>query len=93
MKKATAEQNEKNRIKSKVRAKVEHAFGQWVICLGGKFMRLIGKTRVQAAIGLKNLAYNFRRYGGSLCPIVCDFDPLLSLFSIISTAIYKTQSS
>jgi len=25
-------------------------------------MRLIGKTRVQAAIGLKNLAYNFRRW-------------------------------
>jgi hypothetical protein len=25
-------------------------------------MRLIGKTRVEAAIGLKNLAYNFRRH-------------------------------
>lgn len=58
----TAEQKERNRIKSKVRAKVEHVFGQWVMCLGGKFMRLIGKTRVEAAIGLKNLAYNFRRY-------------------------------
>jgi len=45
-----------------VRAKVERVFGQWVMCLGGKFMRLIGKTRVQAAIGLKNLAYNFRRW-------------------------------
>ena len=25
-------------------------------------MRLIGETRVQAAIGWKNSAYNFRRY-------------------------------
>ena len=31
----TAEPNEKNRIKSQVRAKVEHVFGQWVMCLGG----------------------------------------------------------
>jgi len=58
----TAEQNAKNRIKSQVRAKVEQVFGQWVMGLGGKFMRLIGKTRVPAAIGLKNRTYNFRRY-------------------------------
>lgn len=58
----TREQSEQNRLKSRVRAKVEHVFAQWVMRLGGKLVRLIGKTRVKAAIGLKNLAYNFLRY-------------------------------
>ena len=60
--KLTNEQKDKNREKSKIRAKVEHVFGSWVTAMGGKLMRCIGKTRIETAIGLKNLAYNLRRY-------------------------------
>lgn len=58
----TEQQEEKNKEKSKVRAKVEHVFGQFVMSMGGKLVRSIGKARAKANIGLKNLAYNFRRY-------------------------------
>lgn len=55
-------QKETNRSKSKVRAKVEHVFGTYVMCLGGKLVRCIGLQRVRAHLGLKDLAYNLRRY-------------------------------
>lgn len=58
----TEEQKETNRGKSKVRAKVEHVFGAWVMSLGGKQVRCIGIKRVRAQLGLKDLAYNLRRY-------------------------------
>lgn len=38
----TEAQKEMNRDKSKVRAKLEHVFGAWVISLGGKQVRCIG---------------------------------------------------
>jgi len=56
------EQKEKNKEKSKIRALVEHVFGSWVVEMGGKLMRAIGKERVAGIIGLKNLAYNMKRY-------------------------------
>lgn len=56
------EQKSNNRKKSKIRAKVEHVFGGWVMSMGGKLMRSIGKARAEANIGLKNLAYNIKRY-------------------------------
>lgn len=56
------EQKETNREKSRTRAKVEHVFGDWVTSMGGKIVRSIGKARVEANIGLRNLAYNFKRY-------------------------------
>lgn len=56
------QQRETNRGKSKVRAKVEHVFGAWVMNLGGKLVRCIGIERVRAQLGLKDLAYNLRRY-------------------------------
>ncbi|KAI9129811.1 IS5 family transposase [Acaryochloris sp. CCMEE 5410] len=58
----TEEQKQTNRGKSKVRAKVEHVFGAWVMNLGGKQVRCIGIKRVRAQLGLKDLAYNVRRY-------------------------------
>ncbi|MGR3280565.1 transposase, partial [Acaryochloris marina NIES-2412] len=58
----TEEQKETNRGKSKVRAKVEHVFGAWVMNLGGKQVRCIGMKRVRTQLGLKDLAYNLRRY-------------------------------
>ena len=56
------EQKSSNREKSKIRAKVEHVFGGWVMSMGGKLVRSIGKARAEANIGLKNLAYNIKRY-------------------------------
>ena len=59
----TAKQKEDNRERSQVRAKVEQVFGHWVNEMGGKLMGSIGKESVKATIGVKNLVYNFKRYG------------------------------
>jgi transposase, IS5 family len=56
------EQKATNRDKAKVRAKVEHVFGAWVMGMGGKLVRCIGIKRVSARLGLKDLAYNLKRY-------------------------------
>ncbi len=58
----TQEQKEKNRSKSKIRAKVEHVFGTWVNEMGGKLVRSIGLERARANLGLRNLTYNLKRY-------------------------------
>jgi transposase, IS5 family len=58
----TEEQKAENNKKSKTRAKVEHVFGSWVNEMGGKLMRLIGIKRISAAIGMKNLTFNMKRY-------------------------------
>ena len=58
----TAQQKATNRDKSKVRAKVEHVFGTWVMGMGGKVVRCVGIERVSAQLGLKDLAYNLKRY-------------------------------
>mgnify|MGYP000002174486 FL=1 len=55
-------QKDVNREKSKTRAKVEHVFGDWVMTMGGKLLRCIGKPRATAQLGLKNLVYNLKRY-------------------------------
>ncbi len=56
------EQKERNKEKSKIRALVEHVFGGWVMEMGGKLVRAIGKERATGIIGLKNLVYNMKRY-------------------------------
>jgi IS5 family transposase len=58
----TEEQKTTNRNKSKVRAKVEHVFGAWVMEMGGKRVRCIGIKRVSAQLALKDLVYNLKRY-------------------------------
>ncbi len=58
----TKQQKENNREKSKIRAKVEHVFGAWVNEMGGKLVRSIGIERARANLGLRNLAYNVKRY-------------------------------
>jgi len=50
-----------NRTRSKVRARVEHVFGALANDMGGTLVRSIGFARAKARIGLKNLAYNMRR--------------------------------
>ena len=54
-------QENANRQKSKVRARVEHVFGAQQTSPGGRLVRTIGIVRAKAKIGLQNLAYNIRR--------------------------------
>jgi transposase, IS5 family len=51
-----------NTNRSKVRAKVEHIFGNQMMLMGGKLMRCIGMVRAKACIGLRNLVYNMHRF-------------------------------
>ena len=57
----TDEQKESNRVKSKVRARVEHVFGYITRFMGGIFIRTIGKERAEREICGMNLAYNIKR--------------------------------
>jgi IS5 family transposase len=54
-------QEDANRSKSKVRARVEHVFGAQENAPGGRLVRSIGIVRARAKIGMQNLAYNIRR--------------------------------
>ena len=54
-------QENTNRKKSKIRARVEHVFGAQQNSPGGRIIRTIGIARAKAKIGLQNLAYNIRR--------------------------------
>ena len=49
-----------NRVKSKVRARVEHIFGAQA-AMGGHFVRTIGLARAKVKIGMMNLVYNMVR--------------------------------
>lgn len=57
----TARQQQINRRRSSVRARVEHIFGFQENSMGGKFLRCIGLARAQMRIGMMNLVYNFMR--------------------------------
>ena len=52
----------RNSMRSKIRALVEHVFGQIVMTMNGKYTRLIGINRITASWGLRNLAFNFLRF-------------------------------
>jgi transposase, IS5 family len=54
-------QENANRRKSRVRARIEHVFGAQQNSPGGRLVRTIGIARAKAKIGLQNLAYNIRR--------------------------------
>jgi len=56
------EAKELNRVKSAIRACVEHVFGCMTMSMGGKMTRKIGLARTEAWWGLKNLTFNFLRY-------------------------------
>jgi len=60
---------ESNRIKSAIRACVEHVFGYMTMCMGGKLTRKIGLERTEAWWGLKNLTFNFLRYLQRSCKL------------------------
>ena len=55
-------QQECNRMRSRVRARVEHVFGYQQNSMGGKFVRTIGIARAGFKIGMMNLTYNLMRY-------------------------------
>jgi len=55
------QQRADNRERSKIRAKVEHVFGNWTMTMGGKLVRSIGLDAVSAMLGLKHLTYNLKR--------------------------------
>jgi len=57
----TREQEERNRMKSKIRVRVEHVFGFMENTMKAAFLRCIGGVRAGAAIGLINLTYNLCR--------------------------------
>ena len=57
----TRREQQGNRTRSQVRARVEHVFGAQTNDMGGTLVRSIGIARAKARIGLKNLAYNMRR--------------------------------
>ncbi len=58
----TDAQKETNRVKSKVRARVEHVFGAEAQ-MGGHLVRTIGLERAKVKIGMMNLVYNMKRLG------------------------------
>jgi IS5 family transposase len=57
----TDEQTKNNKVKSKIRARVEHVFGHMQTAMGGMLIRSIGMARAHVAIGLMNLTYNLTR--------------------------------
>jgi IS5 family transposase len=54
-------QEDANRRKSRVRARIEHVFGAQQTAPGGRIVRTIGIARAKVKIGLQNLVYNIRR--------------------------------
>ena len=58
----TEAQKEANRVKSKVRCRIEHVFGFMTGSMHGITVRSIGKKRADFNIGLTNLVYNLCRY-------------------------------
>ena len=58
----TAAQIEDNREKSRIRARVEHVFGAWIMGMGGKLLRTVGLANAKVQLGLKNLTYNLMRF-------------------------------
>lgn len=57
----TQEQKNTNKVKSKIRVRVEHVFGFVENSMNRSFIRTIGIKRDKAVIGLMNLTYNLFR--------------------------------
>ena len=58
----TEKQKQRNKRKSKIRARVEHVFGFMNQATGNLIIRTIGMARAKIKIGLINLTYNLFRY-------------------------------
>jgi len=61
-KKLTQREAQGNRARSRIRSRVEHVFGVQAKRAGSLLVRVIGLVRVEAKVGLRNLAYNLDRF-------------------------------
>jgi IS5 family transposase len=57
----TDEQKENNKLKSKIRVRVEHIFDAQKMRMGNEIVRTIGMIRAKFQIGMRNLVYNMSR--------------------------------
>jgi IS5 family transposase len=57
----TGERKESNRLKSKIRCRIEHIFGSQKMRMGNDILRTIGIIRAKFQIGMRNLVYNMSR--------------------------------
>lgn len=55
-------QEKLNKMRSKIRVRVEHVFGHMEVSMGGNWLRVVGKVRARMKIGMRNLAYNMHRF-------------------------------
>jgi IS5 family transposase len=58
----TEEQRKMNRVKSSVRCRIEHIFGEMKMRMGNEVLRSIGFARARFWIGMRNLMYNMSRF-------------------------------
>jgi len=58
----TEQQKQMNKIKSSVRCRVEHVFGEMKMRMGNEILRSIGFARARFWIGMRNLMYNMSRF-------------------------------
>jgi len=58
----TEDQKAENRVKSKIRARVEHIFGFIENSLKAGMIRTIGVIRAKSQIAMTNLTYNLKKY-------------------------------
>ena len=74
----TQPEKQANRVKSEIRARVEHPYAYMNNSMGGLFMEYIGRKRIEAAAYLLNLIYNFKRLGYLIeSGKLITFDPVL----------------
>ena len=59
----TPREQEGNKIRSRIRSRIEHIFGVQAQRAGNLLLRTIGIARARVKIGLRNLAYNLDRMG------------------------------
>ncbi|MDR3196313.1 MAG: IS5/IS1182 family transposase, partial [Planctomycetaceae bacterium] len=52
---------ESNRLKSKIRARIEHIFGAQKMRMGNEILRTVGMIRAKFQIGMRNLVYYMSR--------------------------------
>jgi IS5 family transposase len=64
----TEVQKESNKVKSSVRCRVEHVFGEMKMRMGNEVLRTIGFGRARFWIGMRNLVYNMSRLVSLKCP-------------------------
>lgn len=55
-------QKRTNRVKSRVRARVEHVYGHMNTAMGGLMIHTLSLARAKVKVTLKNLAYNMQRF-------------------------------